>query len=160
MLLNNYCLVNINFIYCVSVCACPCPPKGQKQKEAVDSITPSLGSVTQHLDAKFHTFSFFFFFKFCGSWAFLQLQCEGLVALQHVGSQYPDQESNLHPPHWKVDFQPVDHQGSRHIFCVFGDQFSNIQKHTEGIPWRSSSQDSALSPPREWVQSLVRELRS
>ena len=64
MLLNNYCLVNINFIYCVSVCACPCPPKGQKQKEAVDSITPSLGNVTQHLDAKFHTFSFFFFLNF------------------------------------------------------------------------------------------------
>ena len=29
-----------------------------------------------------------------------------------------------------------------------------------GIAWRSSGEDSALSPPRAWVQSLVRELRS
>ena len=32
-----------------------------------------------------------------------QLQCVGLVALWHVGSQFPDQRLNPHPLHWKVD---------------------------------------------------------
>ena len=42
----------------------PRPQPRQKQKEAVDSnfITAPLGNVTQHLDAKFHNFSFLFFF--------------------------------------------------------------------------------------------------
>ena len=31
---------------------------------------------------------------------------------------------------------------------------------TQGIPWQSSSQDSMLSLPRAWIQSLVEELRS
>ena len=50
-------------ILCICICM-PLPPKRQKQKEAVDSnfITAPLGNVTQHLDAKFHNFSFLFFF--------------------------------------------------------------------------------------------------
>ena len=47
----------------------------------------------------------------CGSRA-QQLRRRGLVALQHVGSQFPDQGSNPNPLHWKVDSQPLDHQGS------------------------------------------------
>ena len=38
-------------------------------------------------------------------------------------------------------------------------QFFTIQKKILAIPWRSSGQDSALSLPTAWVQSLVRELR-
>ena len=32
-----------------------------------------------------------------------QLWCAGLVAPQHVGSNFTTQESNLHPLHWKAD---------------------------------------------------------
>ena len=52
--------------------------------------------------------------------------CCGAWALQHVGSVVvvpglscpvaceilPDQGSNLCPPHWQADSQPLDHQGS------------------------------------------------
>ena len=34
------------------------------------------------------------------------------------------------------------------------------RKVHEGIPWWSSGQDSALSLPKFWIQSLVRKLRS
>ena len=36
----------------------------------------------------------------------------GLVAPSHVASYFPNQGSNLHPLHWKVDSQPLGHQGS------------------------------------------------
>ena len=39
-----------------------------------------------------------------------QLQCAGLVAPLHVGSQLSSQRSNLHSLHWKADSQPLDHQ--------------------------------------------------
>ena len=29
--------------------------------------------------------------------------CLGFLATRHVGSWLPDQESNLHPLHWKMD---------------------------------------------------------
>ena len=35
-----------------------------------------------------------------------------LIAPQHVGSQFPDQGSNLHPLNWKVDAYPLNHQES------------------------------------------------
>uniref|UniRef100_A0A8C0DVP5 Uncharacterized protein n=1 Tax=Balaenoptera musculus TaxID=9771 RepID=A0A8C0DVP5_BALMU len=35
-----------------------------------------------------------------------------------------------------------------------------FKTYAQGIPWRSSGWDSALSLPRAWIQSLVRELRS
>ena len=35
---------------------------------------------------------------------------------------------------------------------------SSPENHCEGIPWRSSDQDFALSLPWAWIQSLVREL--
>ena len=47
----------------------------------------------------------------CGTWWLLYLQHSGLVVPQHVGSQFPDQRLNLRPLHWKVDSQPLDHQG-------------------------------------------------
>ena len=31
---------------------------------------------------------------------------------RHVGSQFPNQGSNLPPPHWEVKSEPLDHQGS------------------------------------------------
>ena len=40
----------------------------------------------------------------CGTWT--------LVAPQHVGSQFPDQESNPCPLYCKADSLPLDHQGS------------------------------------------------
>ena len=39
------------------------------------------------------------------------MQYAGLGAPRHVGTKFPDQESNLHPQHWKVDSQLLDHQG-------------------------------------------------
>ena len=33
-------------------------------------------------------------------------------AAQQVGSQFSDQGSNLCSLHWKLEFQPIDHQGS------------------------------------------------
>ena len=36
----------------------------------------------------------------------------GFVAPRHVESFFLDQGSNLRPPPWKVDSQPLDHQGS------------------------------------------------
>ena len=40
------------------------------------------------------------------------------VVLRQMGSQFPDQGSNLGPLHWKVDFSPLDHQGSpSEFFC-------------------------------------------
>ena len=44
-----------------------------------------------------------------------QLWHVGLVAPQHVGSQFPDQGSNPCPLHCKEDSLPLDHQGSLHI---------------------------------------------
>ena len=41
-----------------------------------------------------------------------QLGLAGLVAPQHMGSQFPDQGLNLCPLHWKMNSQPLDHQGS------------------------------------------------
>ena len=31
------------------------------------------------------------------------LRCEALLTLQHVESEFPDEGSNPHLPHWKVD---------------------------------------------------------
>ena len=45
------------------------------------------------------------------AWA-QQLWHVGLVALWHVGSQFPNQGSNPCPLHWKVDSLPLDHQRS------------------------------------------------
>ena len=42
----------------------------------------------------------------------LQLWYTGLVAPQHVRSQFPDQGSNPRPLHCKADSLPLDHQGS------------------------------------------------
>ena len=41
----------------------------------------------------------------------LQLWRVGLVALQHMGSSFPNQGSNLHLLPCKVDSEPLDHQG-------------------------------------------------
>ena len=38
----------------------------------------------------------------CGTWP-LQLRCAGLVAPWHMGSQFPNEGSNLCPRHWKAD---------------------------------------------------------
>lgn len=60
----------------------------------------------------------------CGTWASAavalglwvtgaeQLWCVGCVVPQQVGSQFPDQGSDLCPLHCKVDSQPPDHLGS------------------------------------------------
>ena len=32
----------------------------------------------------------------------VSIAIEGLVAPQHVGSYFPNQDSNLHPLHWKA----------------------------------------------------------
>ena len=45
----------------------------------------------------------------CGKQA-LQLWCAGLVALWHVGSQFPDQVLNLCPLHSMADSLPLGHQ--------------------------------------------------
>ena len=68
----------------------------------------------------------------CGARASLQLCCggsrarglcslqhTGLVAPQHVGSQFPDQGSNPCPLHWKADSLPLDHQGSSNFEFIF-----------------------------------------
>ena len=47
----------------------------------------------------------------CGTQA-LQFWHLGLVALKHVGSQFPGQESNPRPLHWKVDSKALDHHES------------------------------------------------
>ena len=39
-----------------------------------------------------------------------QLQLMGLVALRHMGSQFPDQGSNWRPLNCKAVSQPLDHQ--------------------------------------------------
>ena len=52
------------------------------------------------------------------AWA-QQLWHAGLVALWHVGSQFPDQGSNPHPLHWKADSLPLDHQGSPQVLSYF-----------------------------------------
>ena len=52
---------------------------------------------------------FFYLFIFGCTW--FQLWHVGLVAPQHVGSQFPDQGLNLHSLHWKADSQLLDHQG-------------------------------------------------
>ena len=36
----------------------------------------------------------------------------GVGALWHVGSEFPNLESNLCPVYWKVNSSPLDHQGS------------------------------------------------
>ena len=55
-----------------------------------------------------------------GSRAWAQrFPCQGLIALWHVRSQFPNQESNPQPLHWKVDFQPLDHQGSPNLLCFY-----------------------------------------
>ena len=48
------------------------------------------------------------------------------------------------------------------LFKIFRDSYSYtaIKKQKQGIPWRSSQWDSALSLPRARVQFLVGELRS
>ena len=37
------------------------------------------------------------------------------LAPRHVGSQLLNQESNLHPLHWKAKSQQLDHQGSPYV---------------------------------------------
>ena len=49
----------------------------------------------------------------------LQLMRVGLVAPRHVGSQFPDQGSNLCPLHWKADSLPLDRQGSPWVDILF-----------------------------------------
>ena len=47
-----------------------------------------------------------------------------LAVLQHAGSYFPDQGSNLSLLHWKADSQPLDHQESLkgpHSYCILGD---------------------------------------
>ena len=41
---------------------------------------------------------------------------KGLVAPLHMGSEFPDQESNLSPLHCRVDSLPLNHQGSPDFF--------------------------------------------
>ena len=48
-----------------------------------------------------------------------QLWRVGLVAPQHVGSQFPDKGLNPHPLHWKADSLPLDHQGSPFFLIIF-----------------------------------------
>ena len=49
----------------------------------------------------------------------------GSAASQHVGSKFPDQGSNLHPQHHKVDSQPMDYHRSpsvtlyKHFYLLF-----------------------------------------
>lgn len=40
-----------------------------------------------------------------------QLWRMGFAAPWHAPSQFPRQESNLHPPHWKAGYEPLDQQG-------------------------------------------------
>ena len=67
----------------------------------------------------------FFFFIFGCAGSSLRCKCfsschaqaqylkhMGLVSLRLVGSQFPHQELNLHPLHWKADSLPLDYQGS------------------------------------------------
>ena len=49
---------------------------------------------------------------------FLQLRSKDLVALKHVGSQFPEQGLNMCPLHWQVDSYPLDHQGRPSIYFL------------------------------------------
>ena len=42
----------------------------------------------------------------------------GFLASRHVGTQLPDQGSNLHPLHWKAKSQSLDHQGSPSLLVL------------------------------------------
>ena len=49
-----------------------------------------------------------------------------LAVLQHAGSYFPDQGSNLSLLHWKADSQPLDHQESLkgpHFYRILGDSW-------------------------------------
>ena len=49
---------------------------------------------------------FHFMFWFCG-------------AERYMGSQLPDQGSNLHPLRWKAKSWPLDHQGGSSLCFLF-----------------------------------------
>ena len=69
--------------------------------------------------------SIFFFFSFffgytglcCGKWASLWFHNAGLIPLQCVGSSFPHQGWNPHPPHEKADSWPLAHLGSPLLIC-------------------------------------------
>ena len=77
----------------------------------------------------------------------------GLVALQHVGSQFPNQELSSHPLHCTIDSLPLDHQGdslpldhqgspedplymTSHFPCCFQD--SVFHQFTDYVSWCES----------------------
>ena len=73
----------------------------------------------------------------CGKQAF-QLWCAGLVALRHVGSQFPDQVLNLCPQHSMADSLPLGHQESPPAMC----SCSVLQGYRR--QWPASSEDHHL----------------
>ena len=60
-----------------------------------------------------------------------QLWHMGLVALRHVGSQFPDQGSNLCPLRWQADSLPLGHQGSPH--GPHSGSLMSVFRHTETV---------------------------
>ena len=61
-----------------------------------------------------------------------QLGLAGLVALQHMGPQFPDQGLNLCPLHWKMNSQPLNHQGSSYLLFLIDILFEIIiQSHMQ-----------------------------
>ena len=48
----------------------------------------------------------------------LLLFCFGFLAMRHAGSQIPNQASNPHPLHWKVESWPLDCWGRPKIYFL------------------------------------------
>ena len=128
----------------VLMAACMCVPCFQIVVILVSGfcINAKRSSKNKVLRAQFFADFFFLIFNFwlcgvfvaarrllssCGVRVFsLQLWRTGLVTPRHVGSQFPDQGSNLGPLHWKADFLPLDHQGSPFADFLGKKKCSNI----------------------------------
>ena len=80
----------------------------------------------------------------------------GFSCPQHVGSEIPNQELNLHPLHCKADSQPLDHQGSPFVFIKIAYLGSPQRKCLINGTWIFRKCTFGIHTPPKYPQDTLR----